>query len=81
MPAPDFTPETLAEMHPDLFRANRPHPPVGTFAEQHAAALAVVRQPMPPAACQLLADQALADRRAADRRITDDANDAARRGA
>ena len=51
-----FTPESMAARHPDLFRTSRIAPPA-TLAEQHAAALSVVRQPLPPAACMLLADQ------------------------
>lgn len=54
MACDNLYPETMAAMHPDLFRVSRP--PVATFAEQHAAALAVVRQPQPPAACLLMAE-------------------------
>lgn len=57
MATPNLHPETMAELFPDLFRTAQPRGPVNTFAEQHAAALAVVvRQPMPPAACQLMAE-------------------------
>lgn len=55
MAAPDLHPETMAELFPELFRTAQPRPPLNTFAQQHAAALAV-RQPMPPAACQLMAE-------------------------
>jgi len=50
----NLTPETMAAFHPDLFCVNRL--PIATFAQQYATAMAVVRQPMPPAACQLLAE-------------------------
>ena len=43
----DLTPGAMAAMHPGLFRAARP--PLATFAEQHAAALAVVQQSLTPA--------------------------------
>ena len=54
MAATDLTPETLAAMHPELFRTVRP--PLATFAEQHAAALVVVHGSKPPAVCQLMAE-------------------------
>lgn len=55
MATTDLHPEMMAELFPDLFRVTQPPRPLNTFAEQHAAALAV-RQPMPPAACQLMAE-------------------------
>lgn len=54
MVTPPLHPETMAEMFPDLFRVARL--PATTFAEQHAVALAKVREPMPPAACLLMAE-------------------------
>ena len=56
MATTDLSPETMAAMHPDLFCVSRARPPVATFAEQHAAALAVLRQSKPPAVCQLMAE-------------------------
>lgn len=55
MAAPALQPETMADLFPELFRTAQPRQPLITFAQQHAAALAV-RQPMPPAACQLMAE-------------------------
>jgi hypothetical protein len=50
-----LTPESMAARYPYLFRISRIAAPAATFAERHAAALAVVRQPLSPAACTLLA--------------------------
>lgn len=56
MPYTPITAEDMAGAHPSLFRTTTPKPGP-SFAEQHAFALAVntARQPLPPAACSLLA--------------------------